>query len=53
MWVSGSSTATRGPPGHARPSVTWPLKSLRARGRSQRRPSSFATSKPMLWRVAA
>ena len=39
-------------PGPARPSLTSPPNALLACGSSQRRPSSFATSKPMLCRRA-
>ncbi len=53
MYVWGISTATRAPPGPARPSVIRPRKRSLAFGSSQRRASSAATSKPRLWRVAA
>ncbi len=53
MNVCGRISATRGPPGIVRPSVNRPAYFFFAFGRSQRRPSSLATSKPMLWRVRA
>ena len=39
--------------GPVRPSVYSPAYFFFARGRLHRRASSFATSKPMLWRVRA
>ena len=53
MYVCGSSTATRGPPGPVAPSVTQAVELLLRRGRSQRRASASATSKPTLCGVPA
>jgi hypothetical protein len=53
MNVCGSSTPTRGPPGPVRPSVNCPAYFFFARGKDHLAATSFATSKPMLWRVRA
>jgi hypothetical protein len=47
------STATRGPPGPVRPSVSSPANFLRGLGRSQRAISASATLKPTLCGVSA
>src|SRR5436305_737037 len=52
IWVCGSRIATRAPPGPVRPSLSRPPNFDFALGKSQRRESSAATSKPMLCRVA-
>jgi hypothetical protein len=53
MYVCGFSTATRGPPGPARPSLSSPANFFFAFGRSQRAISESATSKPTLCGVPA
>ena len=53
MYVCGSRTATRGPPGPVRPSVSRPANFVFARGSSQRAASALATSKPTLCGVPA
>jgi hypothetical protein len=53
MKVCGSKMPTRGPPGPVRPSVNRPAYFFFARGSCHLAPSSFATSKPTLWRVRA
>jgi hypothetical protein len=53
MYVCGLSTATRGPPGPARPSVSSPPNFFFGLPRSQRAISSSATSKPTLCGVPA
>jgi hypothetical protein len=49
MYVCGLSTATRGPPGPVRPSVSSPANFFFGFGRSQRSISASATWKPALW----
>ena len=53
MYVCGRRTATRGPPGLVRPSLSSPANFFLARGRSQRRASSSATRKPTLCGLSA
>ena len=53
MYVCGRSTATRGPPGPVRPSVSSPANFFFGFGRSQRSASASATRKPTLCGLSA
>ena len=53
MKVCGLSTATRGPPGPVRPSVSSPANFFLGFGRSQRAASASATLKPTLCGLSA
>jgi hypothetical protein len=53
MYVWGWSTATRGPPGPVRPSLSSPANFFFGLGRSQRSISFPATSNPTLCGVPA